>query len=384
MKKLWVDKHSPSTLDGYVFRDEDQKRQVQSWIQDGSIPHLLFSGPPGTGKCLGPDERINVEIDESQLTPDQLKTLHTVLQSRGAGVTDPEPIRDRDANCLTAHPLTMQELFQIFNCEDLEHEQHRSVPEAVRVETPTGYQPIRALVAKIAPTSRYFFRDHTSVVCADRHLFLDADGQAQYARGASEVLTSSGTLEITGRESLGDTRLYDITIDDPHIYITADGKLHHNTTLAKALLNELKVDWGDVLIINASVTNGVDEVRNRILNFSSSMPFGDSKYVLLDECLDQDTPVWVLRNGQEISVPIKDVDPVNDLVKTHNVEQARMEWKSFQLFDKGTQETLEIEFEDGSLVICTPDHKWYVEDEHGNVQVVKAKDLSEIGHVLTT
>ena len=55
------------------------------------------------------------------------------------------------------------------------------------------------------------------------------------------------------------------------------------TTLAKALLNELGVDWGDVLFINASVTNGVEEVRSKILNFSSGMPFGDFRYVILDE-----------------------------------------------------------------------------------------------------
>jgi DNA polymerase III delta prime subunit len=33
-----------------VFRDSHQKRQVESWIKDGSIPHLLFSGHAGIGK----------------------------------------------------------------------------------------------------------------------------------------------------------------------------------------------------------------------------------------------------------------------------------------------------------------------------------------------
>jgi len=50
MKDLWVETYRPDTVDGYVFRDADQKRQVQSWITDGGIPHLLFSGSPGTGK----------------------------------------------------------------------------------------------------------------------------------------------------------------------------------------------------------------------------------------------------------------------------------------------------------------------------------------------
>jgi DNA polymerase III delta prime subunit len=50
MKELWVEKYRPSTLDGYVFKDEHQKSQIESWIKEGSIPHLLFSGNAGVGK----------------------------------------------------------------------------------------------------------------------------------------------------------------------------------------------------------------------------------------------------------------------------------------------------------------------------------------------
>lgn len=105
MKELWVEKYRPTTVADYVFRDDAQKKQVQSWLDSKAIPHLLFSGAAGTGK----------------------------------------------------------------------------------------------------------------------------------------------------------------------------------TTLAKVLLHELGVDWGDVLIINGSAENGVDEIRNRITNFATTMPFGDFKYVILDE-----------------------------------------------------------------------------------------------------
>ena len=105
MKDLWVEKYRPKKISEYVFRDDVQKNQVQSWIKSNAIPHLLFSGAPGTGK----------------------------------------------------------------------------------------------------------------------------------------------------------------------------------TTLAKLLLHELKVDWGDVLQINASSENSVDTIRDKITNFSQTMPFGEFKYVLLDE-----------------------------------------------------------------------------------------------------
>jgi len=50
MKELWVEKYRPKTVDGYVFKDDAQKNQVNTWIKDKSIPHLLFSGGAGIGK----------------------------------------------------------------------------------------------------------------------------------------------------------------------------------------------------------------------------------------------------------------------------------------------------------------------------------------------
>ena len=47
---LWVEKYRPSSVVDYVWRDAAQQEQVVQWIADGTIPHLLFSGGPGTGK----------------------------------------------------------------------------------------------------------------------------------------------------------------------------------------------------------------------------------------------------------------------------------------------------------------------------------------------
>ena len=50
MKSLWTEKYRPTDLDTYVFKDPDQRKMVEQWIASGIIPHLLFSGAPGTGK----------------------------------------------------------------------------------------------------------------------------------------------------------------------------------------------------------------------------------------------------------------------------------------------------------------------------------------------
>ena len=50
MRELWTEKYRPSTIGTYVFRDDNQRQQVTGWVSDGALPHLLFSGAPGTGK----------------------------------------------------------------------------------------------------------------------------------------------------------------------------------------------------------------------------------------------------------------------------------------------------------------------------------------------
>lgn len=64
MKELWVEKYRPSTIDGYVFRDNAQREQIESWIKDKAIPHLIFSGNAGIGKTTLAKILINqLEID---------------------------------------------------------------------------------------------------------------------------------------------------------------------------------------------------------------------------------------------------------------------------------------------------------------------------------
>jgi replication factor C small subunit len=72
---LWVERYRPNSVDDYVFVDDRQREQVLSWIEEGSIPHLLLSGDPGTGKTtlakvliheLGIEEYDVLEINASR------------------------------------------------------------------------------------------------------------------------------------------------------------------------------------------------------------------------------------------------------------------------------------------------------------------------------
>jgi replication factor C small subunit len=47
--EIWVEKYRPKTLDEVVGQDAVVRR-LKGYVEKKNIPHMLFSGPPGTGK----------------------------------------------------------------------------------------------------------------------------------------------------------------------------------------------------------------------------------------------------------------------------------------------------------------------------------------------
>jgi len=95
MKELWVEKYRPNTIDGYVFRDNHQKEQVQSWIKQKSIPHLLFSGNAGIGKTTLAKILFN-ELDFNYLD---------VLEINASRTNSVDDVRDKIINFVQMIPF---------------------------------------------------------------------------------------------------------------------------------------------------------------------------------------------------------------------------------------------------------------------------------------
>lgn len=68
----------------------------------------------------------------------------------------------------------------------------------------------------------------------------------------------------------------------PHLLFSGSAGIG-KTTMAKMLIGLLDIDPYDILEINASRETGVDHLRDTVIGFASTMPFGKFKIVLLDE-----------------------------------------------------------------------------------------------------
>jgi replication factor C small subunit len=95
MKQLWVEKYRPTSIDGYVFRDDHQRRQVETWIKDQSIPHLLLSGTAGIGKTTMAKVLINeLGIQEYDL-----------LEINASRTNSVDAVRDKITNFVSMIPF---------------------------------------------------------------------------------------------------------------------------------------------------------------------------------------------------------------------------------------------------------------------------------------
>jgi replication factor C small subunit len=95
MKQLWVEKYRPKDIDGYVFRDGHQRKQVETWIKDQSIPHLLLSGSAGIGKTTLAKILINeLGIEE-----------YDVLEINASRTNSVDDVRDKITNFVQMIPF---------------------------------------------------------------------------------------------------------------------------------------------------------------------------------------------------------------------------------------------------------------------------------------
>ena len=95
MRELWVEAYRPKTVDGYVFRDDHQRRQVETWIKDKSIPHILLSGAAGIGKTT----LAKILINELGIED------YDVLEINASRTNGVDEVRDKITNFVSMIPF---------------------------------------------------------------------------------------------------------------------------------------------------------------------------------------------------------------------------------------------------------------------------------------
>ncbi|GAB3414750.1 hypothetical protein GCM10027435_10070 [Haloparvum alkalitolerans] len=81
-REIWIEKYRPQTLDD-IHGQEEIVERLQSYIDQEDIPHLLFAGPAGVGKCVTGDTPV--------LTDAGLERIEDVAgETEGFADADPE------------------------------------------------------------------------------------------------------------------------------------------------------------------------------------------------------------------------------------------------------------------------------------------------------
>jgi len=129
---LWTEKYRPNTLEGYVFTDENQKNTIQKWIANKDIPHVLFSGPAGTGKTTIAKILVNeVGIDSYDFLE--------INASRERGI---DIIREKIDNFAALTPWGKQRIILLDEADGL---------------TPDAQNTLKGVIEQYSQTSRFMF-----------------------------------------------------------------------------------------------------------------------------------------------------------------------------------------------------------------------------------
>lgn len=136
------------------------------------------------------------------------------------------------------------------------------------------------------------------------------------------------------------------------------------TTIAKAMCNEIGCDY---LMINGSDESGIDVFRTKIKQYASSMSLnGMRKVIIIDEadylnCFSEEQEIYILENGMPVSRKIGEIVGQNIQLLSYSLSNKELEITEGCVIHSGEEEVFEVEFEDGSTMLCTKDHPFFTE-----------------------